>query len=77
MENVMGMKALKTDKNLYKDIPDLVLLEKCLRFLMINNFLVQVTIVSKLHDNTTISNKFTIDFCPRGKPIYTQQCNYS
>ena len=53
MQNIMSMQTLQAQQHLYKNIPNLILLKKSLRFLMINDLLVQIPIIGKLHNDTT------------------------
>ena len=45
------MKFSEANKNLYEDVPDFLFIKKVLPFFLLHNFLVQVTIIGKLHNN--------------------------
>lgn len=58
MENVEIMQSLESESDLNKCLPDEVFLEKLLVLLLIHNFLVQVSIIRKLHHYASWKTKY-------------------
>lgn len=54
MEDFHIMQDFQPSTNLNENIPYFSLLESSFLFLVINDFLVQISTVSKFHDNTLI-----------------------
>ena len=52
MQDVPGMQSLECLDNLYKDEPDTLLVDVLLLFLMLDNLLVEISIVEKVHHQT-------------------------
>lgn len=52
------MKSFESTDSLNEDTPYLIFLEKLFFLLMLNYFLIKVTIVSELHDNATLKLKY-------------------
>ena len=72
MENRERMQFSESDENLYEDVPDFLLFEKVLPFFLLHNFLVQVAIIRKLHNDAANNSTLTIDFFLPEKPPYNQ-----
>jgi len=51
MYNIEIMQILQTPNNLYKDVPNFSFRHKSSFLLLVDNFIVQVTSLSNLHDN--------------------------
>ena len=64
MKDFEIMEHFEGPGDLDKDVPDLVFLEVLFFLLVLENFLVEVASIGKLHHDTSAIHKITIDFCP-------------
>ena len=51
MKNVQRMETAKAEQYLDQNIPDILLFEELLFLLVVYNFLIEVAIIQKLHDD--------------------------
>lgn len=55
MKNIMRMQRFQSQQSLYQNIPDFFFLEQNFLFFMVNNFLIKIAIIGKLHDYAELS----------------------
>ena len=67
MENIEFVEVSESDDDLNENSPDFGFLEEVFLFFVVDDFLVEISVIGELHDDASLVNICTIGSCLPGR----------